>query len=82
MLVLVAGVIGVALFLIGMGQNLLGTQQVRLDNLQQELTVATLQRVIREAGREPVQRDSYYRHIGSPSSAKNIEPREAELACA
>lgn len=48
----------------------------------QELTVATLQRVIREAGREPVQRDSYYRHIGSHSSAKNIEPREAELACA
>jgi len=48
----------------------------------QELTVATLQRVIREAGREPVQRDSYYRHIGSPSSAKNVEPREAELACA
>src|ERR1700694_3850028 len=29
----------------------------------QELTVATLQRVIREAGREPVQRDSYYSHI-------------------
>jgi aminodeoxyfutalosine synthase len=49
----------------------------------QELTVATLQRVIREAGREPVQRDSYYRHIGSPSSAaKKVEPREAELACA
>jgi aminodeoxyfutalosine synthase len=49
----------------------------------QELTVATLQRVIREAGREPVQRDSYYRHIGSPSAAdKKIEPREAELACA
>ena len=49
----------------------------------QELTVATLERVIREAGREPVQRDSYYRHINSASSdAKNDELREAELACA
>jgi aminodeoxyfutalosine synthase len=49
----------------------------------QELTVATLEQVIREAGREPVQRDSYYRHINpSSSDAKNIEAREAELACA
>ena len=49
----------------------------------QELTVATLDRVIREAGRKPVQRDSYYRHINSTSSeAKNVEAREAELACA
>ena len=49
----------------------------------QELTVATLERVIREAGRDPVQRDSYYRHLNSPSSdAKNVESREAELACA
>ncbi|MEP6709820.1 MAG: aminofutalosine synthase MqnE, partial [Verrucomicrobiota bacterium] len=29
----------------------------------QEQTVATLQRVIREAGREPVQRDSYYNRL-------------------
>jgi aminodeoxyfutalosine synthase len=29
----------------------------------QEQTVATLEHVIREAGREPVQRDSYYHHL-------------------
>src|SRR3984893_14531660 len=29
----------------------------------QEQTAATLERVIREAGREPVQRDSHYRHL-------------------
>ncbi len=29
----------------------------------QEQTVATLENAIREAGREPVQRDSYYRHF-------------------
>jgi aminodeoxyfutalosine synthase len=47
----------------------------------QELTVATLEGVIREAGREPVQRDSYYRHLDkSRSSAKT--PVEPELACA
>src|SRR5229473_2622298 len=40
-------------------------------------TVETLKRVIREAGREPVQRDSYYRHIVSANGAK---PAEAELA--
>lgn len=49
----------------------------------QELTVAALENAIREAGREPVQRDSYYRHINSASARrKNIESREAELACA
>ena len=42
-------------------------------------TVEALERVIREAGREPVQRDSYYRHIVSANGAK---PGEAELACA
>jgi aminodeoxyfutalosine synthase len=49
----------------------------------QELTVATLEHAIREAGREPVQRDSYYRHI-SPASrrAEKIESPAAELACA
>jgi len=45
----------------------------------QEQTVETLERVIREAGREPVQRDSYYRHIVSANGAKTAE---AELACA
>ena len=36
----------------------------------QEQTVATLEHAIREAGREPVQRDSYYRHLadGSPTA--------------
>jgi aminodeoxyfutalosine synthase len=50
----------------------------------QELTVATLEHVIREAGREPVQRDSYYRHIGAGrvTSTNGAEPAEAELACA
>jgi aminodeoxyfutalosine synthase len=45
----------------------------------QEQTVETLERVIREAGREPVQRDSHYRHI---VSANGTKPAEAELACA
>ncbi len=36
----------------------------------QEQTVATLERVIREAGREPVQRDSYYRPM---RPAKSVE---------
>ena len=50
----------------------------------QELTVATLERVIREAGRDPVQRDSYYRHIrSSRNGTKNGDrPAEAALACA
>ena len=50
----------------------------------QELTVATLNRVIREAGRVPVQRDSYYRHI-DPATVKTKASGpspEAELACA
>jgi aminodeoxyfutalosine synthase len=46
----------------------------------QQQTVATLEHAIREAGREPVQRDSHYGHISSPSSAQNSAP--AELACA
>jgi aminodeoxyfutalosine synthase len=46
----------------------------------QQQTVAALEHAIREAGREPVQRDSHYRHI-SPHQAN--EPRApAELACA
>jgi aminodeoxyfutalosine synthase len=50
----------------------------------QELTVAVLEHVIREAGREPVQRDSYYRHIGSGrvASTNGAKPAEPELACA
>jgi aminodeoxyfutalosine synthase len=49
----------------------------------QEQTVAALEHVIREAGREPVQRDSHYCYIrrGEPAaaSASRTEP-EAELA--
>ncbi|MEY2526019.1 MAG: aminodeoxyfutalosine synthase [Verrucomicrobiota bacterium] len=50
----------------------------------QEQTVSTLRRVIREAGREPVQRDSYYRHINSErvTSVNGADPVGAELACA
>lgn len=49
----------------------------------QELTVATLEQAIREAGREPRQRDSYYKHLDaararSQAPSKNAEP---ELAC-
>ncbi|HKP93242.1 MAG TPA: aminofutalosine synthase MqnE [Chthoniobacterales bacterium] len=35
----------------------------------QEQTVATLEHVIREAGRDPVQRDSYYRHLPRKNAA-------------
>jgi len=53
----------------------------------QEQTVATLQRVIREAGREPVQRDSYYNHLlTSPAQPgeSGLRPNHArgELVCA
>ena len=51
----------------------------------QQQTAAALEHAIREAGREPMQRDSYYRHV-SPSSAPaqsgNSRPLEPELACA
>lgn len=47
----------------------------------QEQTVATLEHVIREAGREPVQRDSYYRHLTKKQPA--ISPAvESELVYA
>jgi aminodeoxyfutalosine synthase len=48
----------------------------------QEQTVATLENAIREAGREPVQRDSYYRHLPPRSPAEQASPAEAELVCA
>ena len=50
----------------------------------QEQTVATLEHVIREAGREPVQRDSYYRHLPrrEPTGAAPVVAVESELACA
>jgi aminodeoxyfutalosine synthase len=47
----------------------------------QEQTVATLEHVIREAGREPVQRDSYYHHLSKKQPA--VSPAvESELAYA
>ncbi|MFN2475741.1 MAG: aminofutalosine synthase MqnE [Chthoniobacterales bacterium] len=47
----------------------------------QEQTVATLENAIREAGRVPMQRDSYYRHLGS-SAPREVTPlAEPELAC-
>jgi aminodeoxyfutalosine synthase len=42
----------------------------------QEQTVATLEHVIREAGREPVQRDSFYRHLPKKSPAAAAAPAE------
>ncbi len=46
----------------------------------QQQTVESLRHVIREAGRDPVQRDSYYNHL---TSAKADTPRaEGELVCA
>lgn len=48
----------------------------------QQQTVAALEHAIREAGREPAQRDSHYRHISSRSSAEGPASAPAELACA
>jgi aminodeoxyfutalosine synthase len=49
----------------------------------QQQTVAALEHAIREAGREPVQRDSHYRHISPHSTAeKHAASPQAELACA
>jgi len=47
----------------------------------QEQAVATLEHVIREAGREPVQRDSFYNHL--PKSQPAVSPAvESELVYA
>lgn len=49
----------------------------------QQQTVAALEHAIREAGREPAQRDSYYRHISpAATTAKHAAPLPPELACA
>ncbi len=48
----------------------------------QEQTVRTLQHVIREAGREPIQRDSYYRHVNGPTMVPAVIPSGSELVCA
>jgi aminodeoxyfutalosine synthase len=46
----------------------------------QQQTVAALEHAIREAGRVPVQRDSYYRHLNGASRLS--PPNERELVCA
>jgi aminodeoxyfutalosine synthase len=49
----------------------------------QQQTVAALEHAIREAGRDPVQRDSYYRHIPPHSTKdKRATSSQAALACA
>jgi len=49
----------------------------------QQQTIAALEHAIREAGRVPVQRDSYYRHLynGKNGSTPSDRTPEAELAC-
>jgi aminodeoxyfutalosine synthase len=46
----------------------------------QQQTVAALEHTIREASREPVQRDSYYRHLNGATPAGR--PNESKLVCA
>ena len=48
----------------------------------QQQTVAALEHAIREAGREPVQRDSHYRHILPKPSERLAAAPSPELACA
>ncbi|PYK34122.1 MAG: aminofutalosine synthase MqnE, partial [Verrucomicrobia bacterium] len=48
----------------------------------QQQTIAALEHAIREGGRDPVQRDSHYRHIVQRPSATNPVSAPAELACA
>src|SRR5947209_17125004 len=49
----------------------------------QQQTVAALEHAIREAGREPVQRDSYYRRVAASKngSMPGVRSADAELAC-
>src|SRR6266478_5556821 len=46
----------------------------------QQQTVAALEHAIREAGREPVQRDSHYRHLNGTRQVER--PDDRELVCA
>ena len=49
----------------------------------QQQTIEALKHTIREAGREPVQRDSYYRHISPhPTAERDTASAPAEFACA
>jgi aminodeoxyfutalosine synthase len=47
----------------------------------QQQTVESLRHVIREAGREPVQRDSYYNHLTARKAPSAVAARD-ELVCA
>ncbi len=48
----------------------------------QQQTIASLEFAIREAGRVPVQRDSYYRHLTNGANGSTSQPHpKAELAC-
>jgi aminodeoxyfutalosine synthase len=46
----------------------------------QQQTVAALEHAIREVGRVPAQRDSYYRHLNG--ARRLSRPNERELVCA
>ena len=48
----------------------------------QQQTIAALEHAIHEAGREPVQRDSHYRHISHRSARTRARSASAELAYA
>ncbi len=48
----------------------------------QQQSVAALEHTIREAGREPVQRDSQYRHLSARAPLTTPSSAPAELACA
>jgi len=48
----------------------------------QQQTVASLQHVIREAGRDPVQRDSYYNHLTGVNAVRATITARDELVCA
>jgi aminodeoxyfutalosine synthase len=47
----------------------------------QQQTAAALENAIREAGRIPMQRDSYYNHVGVARAAGTVAAAEPELAC-
>lgn len=48
----------------------------------QQQTVEALENAIRAAGREPVQRDSYYNHLPRTAQAPALAPRQPDLVCA
>lgn len=48
----------------------------------EEQTVETLEHAIRQAGRTPVQRDSYYNHLSGPKAVRPRGKRQDELVCA